>query len=84
MVSTATFWLRRSTQLWQRLNDRRIIYNMKKTKKSRYPGLFSCYPYSADNFCTASAEIIITQCSSRKASMEESAFSGEPYSESML
>ena len=73
-------------QLWQQLRN-------KETKKP--PGAcgicltdialrgFS-YPYNVDNFCTASADMRISQCSSRNASTVESAFSGVPYSESIL
>ena len=52
-------------------------------KAPEIPELF-CAHYSVDNFCTASADMISAQCSSRKARTEASAFSGEAYSVSML
>ena len=52
--------------------------------KSGCPGDSYIRFYKADNFCTASADTMVSQCSSKKARIEGSAFSGELYSESML
>ena len=66
---------------------------MQDIKKESPGGLIikSCCPgdsyirfYKADNFCTAAADTMMSQCSSKKARIEGSAFSGELYSESML